>query len=391
MKLRNLMYATMIACAFASCSKDDVIDGGQEPAKGDASLTISVGTKATKGIIMGTDAETTVNDINIFLCDENNAVIERAYLDANIVADETVTFSDLAVGQTLHCVGFANLGKELTTIPANQALTVADNTSGTDLPMHGLSGTVTIHAGENEATITLVRDLARVELEGVTLNMGHADADEFTSGTFDFDFVSASINSAPSSSTVTFATTVTPADNRSFVVGSPFVGGLGSAWSWSTTANTGEAVSSYIVADETVNKATYIIDETTSAQTVTIPTSIVFYVLPNEATLGEDEEYTNANPTALTLRGTMDITDAVRSNGQTVASSSVDAYYNIEIGKTGTVTGQTPGAGILPNKSYKINLTVIGTGGGIGGDRPYLVVNTAVKDWDEVTQTAPVK
>ena len=24
MKLRNLMYATMIACAFASCSNDDV-------------------------------------------------------------------------------------------------------------------------------------------------------------------------------------------------------------------------------------------------------------------------------------------------------------------------------------------------------------------------------
>lgn len=44
MKLRNLMYATMIACAFASCSKDEVIDnGGQDPvAKGDASLTIQV-------------------------------------------------------------------------------------------------------------------------------------------------------------------------------------------------------------------------------------------------------------------------------------------------------------------------------------------------------------
>lgn len=29
MKLRNLLYATMIACAFASCSKDDdPIDNG---------------------------------------------------------------------------------------------------------------------------------------------------------------------------------------------------------------------------------------------------------------------------------------------------------------------------------------------------------------------------
>lgn len=36
MKLRNLMYATMIACAFASCSKDDVVepDNGTPSAKG---------------------------------------------------------------------------------------------------------------------------------------------------------------------------------------------------------------------------------------------------------------------------------------------------------------------------------------------------------------------
>ena len=43
MKLRNLMYATMIACAFASCSKDDVIDNGPDPvAKGDSAFTIVV-------------------------------------------------------------------------------------------------------------------------------------------------------------------------------------------------------------------------------------------------------------------------------------------------------------------------------------------------------------
>lgn len=42
MKLRNLMYATMIACAFASCSNDDVPtpDNGNPDALGGTSLTV---------------------------------------------------------------------------------------------------------------------------------------------------------------------------------------------------------------------------------------------------------------------------------------------------------------------------------------------------------------
>lgn len=391
MKLRNFMYATMIACAFASCSKDDVVGpDGPDTAKGDASLTISVGAKATKGVITTGDAETTVNDINIFLCNADGSVKEHVYLNENIAAEKTVTFNDLKVGDVLHCVGYANFGENMTAIPTTKELTVSANTiSGTNLPMHGLSGTVTIQAGENTTTITLVRDLARVELTKVTLDMGHSEQTEFTAGTFDFDFVSASINSAPSSSVVTLATT-TP-DNRAYAVGSTFVGGLGSAWAWSTATNTGDAVTSYIKADQDVNNATYIIGTTDKEQLVTIPENIVFYVLPNQAVKENDEYVANEHPTALTLFGTMGITNATRANGQVVTSSSIDGYYNIEIGKTGTVTGQDKGAGILPNKSYTIELIVVGTGGGIGGGRPYLVVNTAVKAWDSVSQVTPVK
>lgn len=73
MKLRNLMYATMIACAFASCSNDDVIENGPD-AKGDASLTIDLGVKSTKAdIAAGT--ETAVNDINIFLLEQETGTV----------------------------------------------------------------------------------------------------------------------------------------------------------------------------------------------------------------------------------------------------------------------------------------------------------------------------
>jgi len=40
MKLRNLMYATMIACAFASCSKDDEVINGGETADATAKLNV---------------------------------------------------------------------------------------------------------------------------------------------------------------------------------------------------------------------------------------------------------------------------------------------------------------------------------------------------------------
>lgn len=385
MKLRNFMYATMIACAFASCSKDDVIENGPD-AKGDASLTIGLGVKSTKADIKA-DTETAVNDINIFLLEqETNKVISRVYLTSEIKSEYTYTFDNLEVGQKLYCVGFANFDEEMTSVPENNVINVSDNIAGTSLPMHGLSGDVTIAAGDkNETTLTLVRDLARVELVDLTLDMDQqGDENAFTAGTFKFDFVSASVNMAPKSSTVTFAKRGENSE-RSYAVGDDFVGGL-TGWEWNSLSND-EQNDSYIVANTTEDFATYTIG-TTSEVSVTKPSSIVFYVLPNEAT-EVGGKYSNSNPTAFTLNGKMVVEGAVR-DGQTI-NNTYNSFYNIEIGKDGTINGQAAGAGILPNKNYKISLAVAGIGGGIGGLRPSLKVKTVVEDWDEVTQVTPVK
>lgn len=161
MKLRNLMYATMIACAFASCSKDDVIDGGQEPAKGEGTLTISVNTKGTKAVGEG---DASVNELAVFLykvTGEGDAQVKtlagQQYANA-YTTDGQIVFNDLTAGDKYMCVGFANLG----TVTAAQAagtdplgLTIASELYGsTDIPMHGVSDVVTISAtGTNEATI----------------------------------------------------------------------------------------------------------------------------------------------------------------------------------------------------------------------------------------------
>ena len=219
------MYATMIACAFASCSKDDVIDNGPD-AKGDASLTIDLGVKSTKADIAA-DSETAVNNINIFLLEqETDKVVSRVYLTSEIKSEYTYTFDNLEVGQKLYCVGFANFSKEMTSVPTSEVINVSGNIEGTSLPMHGLSTDVTITAGDNVTTLTLVRDLARVELVDLTLDMSQqGDENAFTAGTFKFDFISASVNMAPESSTVTFAKRGENSE-RSYAVGDKFVGGL---------------------------------------------------------------------------------------------------------------------------------------------------------------------
>ena len=78
-------------------------------------------------------------------------------------------------------------------------MTIASELYGsTDIPMHGVSDVVTISAtGTNEATIDLTRDLAKVELTAVTLNMNYLDGEgkrygDYISGTASFKFLSAS-------------------------------------------------------------------------------------------------------------------------------------------------------------------------------------------------------
>ena len=63
MKLRNLMYATMIACAFASCSKDEdpVINPDGGDAEANATLEVQVLNTQSKA---GTDVATAENQVN---------------------------------------------------------------------------------------------------------------------------------------------------------------------------------------------------------------------------------------------------------------------------------------------------------------------------------------
>lgn len=399
MKLRNFMYATMIACAFASCSKDDVIENGPD-AKGDASLTIKINTKATKAVGEGDES---INEMSVFLykvTGESKSLAGHQYVGNNYNTNGQIVFENLTAGDTYMCVGFANLGDVTEAQAAGTAplgLTTSPLYEATDIPMHGVSSEVEIKAvGNTEAVINLTRDLAKVELTSVTLDMNYLIGGErysdYTDGTAKFKFLSASINSAAKDGGYTYSNvgTTTWSDP------SAFVGGL-TGWSWvissdKTLSNGG--VVNYVVdgtadlatATQTIGtpaigatedqKAAY------AAQTVAKPT-VVFYVLPN----------TTANKTTLTLKGNMQLIGASTAS-QSNINNTVDGYYNIEIGKDATVSGDfnyVAGSGVHANDYFKIQAIVVGTGSGIAGEQPKLIVKTTVSPWNEISQIAPVK
>lgn len=58
---------------------------------------------------------------------ETGTVINRVYLTSEIKSEYTYTFDNLEVGQQLYCVGFANFGEEMTTVPTNKVINVTAN------------------------------------------------------------------------------------------------------------------------------------------------------------------------------------------------------------------------------------------------------------------------
>lgn len=75
MKLRNFMYATMIACAFASCSKDDEIPTpGTEPAAEGTTLSLQIAAPTLTKADESVDAD--INTLSMLVFEESNNTLE---------------------------------------------------------------------------------------------------------------------------------------------------------------------------------------------------------------------------------------------------------------------------------------------------------------------------
>ena len=63
------MYATMIACAFASCSKDDEVINGGETAKGDATLDVKIATPLSTKADEDAESDSTITTLGVYVFD----------------------------------------------------------------------------------------------------------------------------------------------------------------------------------------------------------------------------------------------------------------------------------------------------------------------------------
>lgn len=166
MKLRNLMYATMIACAFASCSKDEdgiTPDGGNDEAN--ATLEVKAFAK-TKALPDGSTQEEAVNSLQLLVF---NGTGDAAVLEAigtepgEAGAGESVKTKIKPGNKTV--VVLANVDVAKTT----PAITAGTTTFGT------LKTTkLTFVNGENNAAFTMNSKAYQVTLEASAINyMGY--------------------------------------------------------------------------------------------------------------------------------------------------------------------------------------------------------------------------
>ena len=213
MKLRNLLFGTMIACAFAACSNEDDpipnVDPTPEAGTATASLTVSVKnsvrkvTKAGDSEGLQTANEAKINTLLVALYDNATGTLvatssDIATEDATAENDE-VKFEGLKEGMSLRAIAFANMedisltGTTTTSFTSPVITIPTTGFSDDNLPMSsGLSKAFTLAKGSNyygynkegvtslaDDPLYLVRNVARVDLKGLSLDMTKAKKDVY--------------------------------------------------------------------------------------------------------------------------------------------------------------------------------------------------------------------
>ncbi len=440
MKLRNLLFGTMIACAFVACSsEDDPIDDGGNTQKGTASLKVMVkpvGTNTTKAITTGvgaTDAEKAIDNLKIVLYDGSTG----AYITEKAAesTDMYVEFTGLQAGTEVRALAVANMsGVTFTeTTATNGNIVISAPTggfaTGDYLPMSsGVTGKIlvekdkTVYYGyKNDATITgndvtnlntdplpLIRNVARVDVHSIKFDMTAATTTTYTQGTATFAASNAFIMHANSQSqAVAFESGYAWLDSSSPVWGSvykaptaaQYLSGLPATGGDLFENQTGSIGQTSYVADITDTKKTQDIAGD-DAQAVTLPTAgIHFYVFENTVTETNDAEAKTAGAwaTKLVIKGTFSLSDAVTTSGIKIADiAEATRYWPITVGVDGLATADEAVKGVHRNVIYQIDVTIAGKGRldptiPDPEEKGSVIVKTTVLDWAKVTQDTVIE
>lgn len=163
MKLKNLLFATMFACAFASCSSDDdpVIDNGGGDEAADATLEIQIKTPSTTKTAMPLD-DAKINSLQLVVFGTDDKV---AYLgtDAGKAGKNVSVKTNVKAG----------VQEVLVLANANASITEGVTTKAQVLEMEKLFTTENAESG-----FSMNSGIFTVNVEaGKTNYVGYADAD----------------------------------------------------------------------------------------------------------------------------------------------------------------------------------------------------------------------
>lgn len=436
MKLRNLLFGTMIACAFVACSNDDDPTVGPEnPTTGDVKTTIAFAVKGpdTKTKAQ-TSAEEAVNSLRVILYTAEGKYVASTVVEADKDKSDDkreVEFSDLRLpdGVTRYKVlAIANLSTTfsddvtatLSAIEQHAPFGTADAAIGDDgLPMSsgvseafdvvlgkanyygykGVEGLVSNEEVNNIGTdpLPLIRNVARVDLNRVTLDLNASskkpnytiiNASVELQGAFILHArtkaAAADLASTPDwwNSTAgvwgTIAAKYTSATEELMSGVGPFENEMGST----------NTVYNKVVTGKTISQ------KTTAAESAEL-SNISFYILENDQTSASrelvDKAKSHEYATELVIQGKYKVENAVNSNGTYKYAEAV-RYWPIKIGidNRSSLTGAGTGS-VHRNYIYTIENATIAGPGMKDPTKPepealQLFVRTKVTDWGSVNQ-----
>ena len=451
MKLRNLLFGTMIACAFAACSnEDDPIVGSDQPQTGEVETTLAFAIKgADTKTKAGTQtaAEEKVNNLRVILytadgnyvassttgatednLDDKREVQMTVKLPTGVTSYKVLAVANLATTFT------DNVAASLTAMeqgaPFGTGATIAD----AGLPMSsGVSAAFTVTLGKANYygyssteiagydadkdvivasdPLPLIRNVARVDLKKVTLNLNASTKEPgYTAINAELQLQEAFILHARTKAAAADLST-TPAWWNSTT------GTWGTIAAQYTTSTT-ELLSGRDVFESTTTTFANVVGaaadgyktaiaQTTISQNSTTAasanlTGISFYILENDQTLasreiavtGEDvvTNHSHEYATELVIKGKYKVTSATNASG-TYKYAEETRYWPIKIG----IDGLTPeGNGVHRNYIYEITEATI-AGPGMKDptkkedDPIQLFVKTKVTDWNKATQTPTIE
>lgn len=394
MKLKNFMFATMIACAFASCSEDDAVENG--PDQGNASFTVSMevqNAKETKAFGSDITGENSINTLAVFVYNEaKTQIIAQQWLDNN---ETSCTFTGLTANQNVWVYAYANLADAPAPTSYGEGVAVAmgNGFSSNNLPMAGATASavpLTV-AGPNVATVELNRSVSRVDVVNLTLDVTKGTQYQ-TGKLFDpADFRQAIFNTKGFSVNGVSASALTTGKDVNCAT---FIGGLAqNLWGNSDVEAAGNKsfLKDYNFAsiedNELKGRLTYSTQAPDEDGTSTLSATTIYDGGENNAALVSYYVLPNAeNKLTMVLEGEF---------GYTVDNTSVapaQSFYPFVIAKDGEVDGNTNGGDgvITQNKVYRVSITVAGYGAS-GGNKADLVVDTEVLNYTLSTQKVVIE